>query len=97
MIAGAPCFSQTLSAGQGLFVNATGMRAIAAPILDNLPRPDTVPVNTQQLFSETAMWGRQDWDQFTFRYEAPRIALLRDHAMPAWHSSLGPIVARLTA
>ena len=51
---------QVLSAGQGLFVNASGMRAIAAPILDNLPRPDTVPVNTQQLFSETAMTGDQE-------------------------------------
>lgn len=46
---------QTLSAGQGLFVSATGMRAISAPILENLPRPDTVPVDTKQLFSSAAM------------------------------------------
>ena len=51
---------QVLSAGQGLFVDAAGMRPITAPILDNLPRPDTVPVNTQQLFSETAMTGDQE-------------------------------------
>lgn len=42
---------QTLSAGQGLFVSNTGMRAISTPILDDLPRPDTVPVDTNQLFS----------------------------------------------
>ena len=46
---------QILSAGQGLFVSPSGIRAINTPILENLPRPDSVPVNTQQLFSETAM------------------------------------------
>ena len=42
---------QVLEAGQGLFVSRTGIRSINAPTLDNLQRPDTVPVNTQQLFS----------------------------------------------
>lgn len=46
---------QTLSAGQGLFVSTSGMRAINSPILENLPRPDTVPVDTNQLFSATAL------------------------------------------
>jgi hypothetical protein len=46
---------QTLNAGQGLFVSSTGMRAISTPFLENLPRPDTVPVNTEQLFSSAAM------------------------------------------
>jgi hypothetical protein len=45
---------QTLSAGQGLFVSSTGMRAISAPFLENLPRPDSVPVDTKQLFSSSA-------------------------------------------
>lgn len=42
---------QTLQAGQGLFVGKTGIRPLTAPTLDNLPRPDTVPVNVQQLFA----------------------------------------------
>jgi hypothetical protein len=46
---------QTLNAGQGLFVSTTGMRATSEPILENLPRPDTVPVDTAQLFSSTAL------------------------------------------
>lgn len=46
---------QTLSAGQGLFVSTSGMRAISSPILENLPRPDTVPVDTDKLFSATAL------------------------------------------
>ena len=46
---------QVLEAGQGLFVSPSGIRAITTPILDNLPRPDTVPVNTQQLFSSAAL------------------------------------------
>ena len=46
---------QVLSAGQGLFVSATGIRAITAPTLENLPRPDTVPVDTKQLFSAAAV------------------------------------------
>ena len=46
---------QTLNAGQGLFVSSTGMRAISAPILENLPRPDTVPIDTEKLFSASAL------------------------------------------
>jgi len=42
---------QTLQAGQGLFVGKSGIRPLTAPTLDDLPRPDTVPVNVQQLFT----------------------------------------------
>ena len=42
---------QTLQAGQGLFVGKSGIRPLTAPTLDNLPRPDSVPVNVQQLFA----------------------------------------------
>lgn len=45
---GAP---QVLNAGQGLYVGRDGVRPLSAPTLENLPRPDTVPVNMQQLFS----------------------------------------------
>ena len=51
---------QVLSAGQGLFVSATGIRAITAPTLENLPRPDTVPVDIKQLFSAAAVGGDQE-------------------------------------
>jgi hypothetical protein len=43
---------QVLQAGQGLFVSRDGIRPISASTLENLPRPDTVPVNTRQLFAE---------------------------------------------
>lgn len=48
---------QVLSAGQGLFVSPTGIRALPAPPpeMNNLPRPDDVPVDTKQLFSATNM------------------------------------------
>ena len=42
---------QTLQAGQGLFVSRSGIRPLTDPTLQDLPRPDSVPVNTQQLFS----------------------------------------------
>lgn len=42
---------QTVQAGQGLFVSRTEIRPLSAPTLENLPRPDTVPINIQQLFS----------------------------------------------
>jgi hypothetical protein len=42
---------QVLQAGQGLYVGKDGMRPLTAPTLNELPRPDTVPVNVQQLFS----------------------------------------------
>jgi hypothetical protein len=41
---------QVLEAGNGLIVTPTGVRPMAAPTLQDLPRPDTVPVNTKQLF-----------------------------------------------
>jgi len=37
------------------------------------------------LFSGLDQYGRRDWDQFTFRYETPRVALLRDHQWPLWN------------
>ena len=42
---------QVLQAGQGLFVSRTEVRPLSSPILENLPRPDGVPVDTRQLFS----------------------------------------------
>ncbi len=42
-----------LQAGQGVVVGAGGVRPLAAPTLEGLPRPDGVPVDTRQLF-ETA-------------------------------------------
>jgi hypothetical protein len=41
---------QVLQSGQGLFVSVAGIRPITAPTLENLPRPDTVLVNTKELF-----------------------------------------------
>lgn len=37
------------------------------------------------LFSNFDKGGRADWDQFSFRYETPRVALLRDHVLPVWN------------
>jgi hypothetical protein len=53
---------QVLSAGQGLFVSSTGIRALTAPPaeLGNLPRPDTVPVDTKQLFSAATVSDEQE-------------------------------------
>lgn len=42
---------QVLSAGEGLYVDKDGMHPISAPTLEDLPRPDSVPVNLQQLFA----------------------------------------------
>lgn len=39
-----------LQAGQGVVVGAGGVRPLAAPTLEGLPRPDGVPVDTRQLF-----------------------------------------------
>ena len=36
-------------------LSAIGMRALSAPFLEDLPRPDSVPVNTEQLFSSAAL------------------------------------------
>lgn len=46
---------QVLEAGQGLFVGPDGIRPLSAPVLENLPRPDGVSVDTKQLFSATAL------------------------------------------
>ena len=42
---------QVLETGQGLFVGRDGIRPLTAPTLDELQRPDSVPVNMEQLFS----------------------------------------------
>jgi len=46
---------QVLEAGQGLQVSPTGTRPLQAPTLQNLPRPDSVPVDTRQLFSASVV------------------------------------------
>lgn len=46
---------QVLLAGQGLFVSPTEIRPITGPTLQNLPRPDSVPVDVHQLFSSGSM------------------------------------------
>jgi len=38
-----------------------------------------------RLFSGLDQWGRGDWDQFTFRYAAPRRAMLVDGQLPLWN------------
>ena len=37
------------------------------------------------LFGGLDRFGRRDWDQLSFRYETPRVALLRDHQLPLWN------------
>jgi len=37
------------------------------------------------LLTSTDHWGRGDWDQFSFRYETPRVAMLRDGQLPLWN------------
>jgi hypothetical protein len=51
---------QTLQAGQGLFVGPTGIRPLTAPTLENLPRPDSVPVNVDQLFTNGTVSGDEE-------------------------------------
>ena len=51
---------QVLNAGQGLFVSPTVVSPIAAPTINGLDRPDTVPVDTKQLFSSSAMDDGQE-------------------------------------
>ncbi|HYW79110.1 MAG TPA: hypothetical protein VE890_06005, partial [Thermoguttaceae bacterium] len=36
-------------------------------------------------FTGLDQWGRGDWDQFTFRFETPRLAILRDGQLPLWN------------
>jgi hypothetical protein len=42
---------QVLSVGQGWYVGKDGQHPLDASTLDGLPRPDSVPVNMQQLFT----------------------------------------------
>ncbi len=42
---------QLIEAGQGLAVGLDGIRPIDAPTMEQVPRPDSVPVDTKQLFS----------------------------------------------
>lgn len=37
------------------------------------------------LFDRLDYYGRSDWDQFTVRYETPRVAILRDRQLPLWN------------
>lgn len=51
---------QVLEAGQGLYVSASSVRPLAAPTLQNLPRPDGVAVDTKQLFGNEAVNDGQE-------------------------------------
>jgi ferric-dicitrate binding protein FerR (iron transport regulator) len=44
-----------LQAGQGVMVGVSGVRPLAAPTLQDLPRPDAVPVDTKQLFGSASV------------------------------------------
>jgi hypothetical protein len=46
---------RVLEAGQGLFVSPSAIRPLVAPTLQNLQRPDGVSIDTNQLFSATAV------------------------------------------
>ena len=48
---------QILGVGQGLFVSRTETRPLTAPTLEGLLRPDSVPVNLDQLFSGGGVSG----------------------------------------
>lgn len=50
---------QVLQAGQGLFVGPNEMRPLSAPTLQNLQRPDGVPVDTHQLFGSEGGEGQE--------------------------------------
>lgn len=47
--------TRVLEAGQGLYVSPGVIRTLVAPTLQNLQRPDSVVVDTKQLFSATAV------------------------------------------
>lgn len=51
---------EVLEAGQGLFVGPGGIRPLNAPTLDQLPRPDGVPVDFKQLFGSGVMDDTQE-------------------------------------
>jgi hypothetical protein len=46
---------RVLEAGQGLYVSPTAVRPLQAPTLQNLQRPDSVSIDTKQLFSASAV------------------------------------------
>ncbi len=56
---------QVLEAGQGLLVGAGGIRPLTGPTLQQLPRPDTVPVDTRQLFGNASV-GDEEAGLFVF-------------------------------
>lgn len=56
---------QVLQMGQGLFVSPTQSKPITAPTLENMQRPDTVPVNVPQLFT-TGTASAEDPGLFVF-------------------------------
>ena len=46
---------QVLEVGQGLVVGPSGSQPLSGPTLQELPRPDTVPVDTRQLFDSVSL------------------------------------------
>lgn len=50
---------QVLQAGQGLFIGPREMRPLSGPTLQNLQRPDSVPVDTRQLFGSEGGEGQE--------------------------------------
>lgn len=51
---------QVLEAGQGLFVGSDGMRPLNGSTLEQLPRPDGVPVDVKQLFGSGVVDDAQE-------------------------------------
>ncbi|OYU43632.1 MAG: hypothetical protein CFE44_17320 [Burkholderiales bacterium PBB4] len=51
---------QVLNAGQGLFVSPTVVRPITSPTLNTMDRPDSVQVDTKQLFAASALDDAQE-------------------------------------
>jgi hypothetical protein len=51
---------QVLEAGQGLFVGPNGIRPLNGPTLQDLPRPDEVPVDLKQLFTGASLEDGQE-------------------------------------
>jgi hypothetical protein len=52
--------AQVLEAGSGLSVSHQGVKPLPASTLERLPRPDRVPVNTQQLFTLSPLQEGQE-------------------------------------
>jgi hypothetical protein len=51
---------QILQAGQGLYVSRTEVRPTVTPTLQDLPRPDSITVDTKQLFGASAVEDGQE-------------------------------------